>query len=59
MIEGFVAHYWLVEKTDDAKEANVSEKVRASIPLLRNHKDIKTGEKLIMHGQKRANAQQG
>jgi len=53
-LHGFVAHYWLVEKTDDAKEANVSGSLmRSCIPLLRNHKDIKTGEKLIMHVRKR------
>ena len=45
--------------TDDAKEANLSTFTpKASIPILRNHKDIKTGEKLIMHGQKRAIAEE-
>ena len=60
-VEGFIAHYWVVEKTDDAKEANLFTFTLKGIPILWNHKDIKTGEKLTMmaYGQKRVSAPVG
>ena len=47
-IQGFLAHFWLVGKSDVEAEVNMSLKVNTNlgIPALHNHRKIKAGEQL-------------
>ena len=46
-LEGFVAHFWHVEVTDDKKKANLVLAVH-DFPMYHNNKAIKAGAKLLV-----------